>query len=653
MLAGLALLWAALIAGRQVWIQVVRHEHYRKLAGQQQKRLIELRAPRGAIFDRNGQPMAMSLPVDSVCVNTLRAPELPLAVDILAPILKLDREELLDKLRAAAGNRKRRGFVWIKRRISLEESDRLRSLKLDWIEFRQESQRIYPHGSIGAHVVGDVNHAEHGTSGVELSLDADLRGRSGSASVLTDVRQRGISSQVSAEVLAGVDLTLTIDHRIQFIAERELQRAVEENGCVTGSLAVMIPQTGEILALASYPGFDPTEPLRPGEDLSSRLNQAVSVPFEPGSVFKVVTVTAALETTSLKPETIIPCGSGHINLFGRVIRDHHSYSALPMADVLAKSSNIGAINVGLRVGEAKLLDYVRRFGFGRPTGVPLPAESSGVVRDLRFWGKSSIGSVAIGHEISSTTLQLARASAVIANGGMLVEPRLILKRARSGQPPEAVRVAQARRVIGPETAIVMRRLMEGVVLTGTGKLARLQGYSSGGKTGSAQIFDLATKRYTHRYNASFMGFAPVGNPAIVVAVTLNGASKFGGAVAAPVFREVATAALRLLDVPRDLPDTPPMREDEPVDFADSAIADLGSPIPSLPNLGTPASSGPLEMWGPKVPDFYGKTMRVAMEESSASGVSVELVGSGIVRAQSPAAGSILPRGERVRLQFAR
>jgi cell division protein FtsI (penicillin-binding protein 3) len=276
-----------------------------------------------------------------------------------------------------------------------------------------------------------------------------------------------------------------------------------------------------------------------------------------------------------------------------------------------------------------------------------------MVRELRYWGRSSIGSVAMGHEISSTAVQLARACSAFANGGMLVEPRLILRRARPGQAPEPERTAEPRRVIQPETAITMRRLMEGVVLTGTGKLARLDGYSCGGKTGSAQIFDLAARRYTHRYNASFMGFAPVGNPAIVVVVTLNGASKFGGAVAAPVFREVATAALRLLDVPRDLPDTPPTREEEPVDVTDLAIADLGSPSPSLPNTGTPVSSNPAELWGPTVPDFYGKTMRAALEESAANGVPVELAGSGLVRAQSPAAGSILPRGERVRLQFAR
>jgi cell division protein FtsI (penicillin-binding protein 3) len=415
----------------------------------------------------------------------------------------------------------------------------------------------------------------------------------------------------------------------------------------------MDPSTGEILALASYPAFDGNQPVSSEQDLANRINHAVSAPFEPGSVFKVITVTAALETTPLRPETVIPCGRGRINLFGRVIHDHDSYAALPVSEVLAKSSNIGAIQIALRTGERNLLDYVRRFGFGRATGIPLPAESAGKVRDLENWGRSSIGSVAMGHELSVTTVQLAQAISVVANGGLLMKPRLVLRRQKPGQKPEMDVVEPPRRVVRPETAITMRQMMEGVVLHGTGKLARMDGYTAGGKTGSAQIFDPNCGCYKHVYNSSFAGFAPVGNPAIVVVVTINGAPEFGGAVAAPVFRAVATAALRLLDVPKDLPDAPPPREDEPVGFADLAIADLGSPAALLPEPGIPASGGVFELWGPKVPDFSGKTMRTVLEESAALGLPVEVAGSGIVRGQAPPAGSILPHGERVRLQFAR
>jgi cell division protein FtsI (penicillin-binding protein 3) len=488
---------------------------------------------------------------------------------------------------------------------------------------------------------------------MEQTLDDQLRGRAGLARVLTDVKHRGIASRVSTEAVSGENVTLTIDERIQFVAERELKRAAKTHECPTGSLVVMNPHTGEILALASYPSFDSNVPARSEEDLDKRENHAISVPFEPGSVFKVITAAAALETTRLRPESMIACGSGRINLFGRVIHDHKAYSEMTLAEVLAYSSNIGAIQIAMEVGEAHLLDYIRRFGFGKETGIPLPGESAGQVWDLKDWGKTSIGSVAMGHEISTTTLQLAQAASVIANGGSLVTPRLVLRRQRPGEPPEESAVETRRRVIRPETAIALRQMMEGVVLDGTGKLARLDGYTAGGKTGSAQIFDPEIGRYTHRYNASFLGLAPVANPAIVVVVTLNGASKFGGAVAAPVFREVAMAALRLLDVPKDLPETPPLREDEPVDFSDLAIADLGPSARLLPGPRVPARRDILEVWGPRVPDFYGKTMRTVLEQSSARGLPVELSGSGIARAQAPAAGAILRRGERVRIQFAR
>jgi len=645
------LLWAVFIGGRLVYLQVLRHRSYLEQAEQQQNRLVELGAPRGTITDRNGRPLAMSLRVESVCINPRLAPDVSVASGILCPILGLNRNEFQEKMRWAVENR--RGFLWVKRKLSLKEAERLRSLNLDWIEFRKESQRCYPNGALAAHVVGAVDHQERGNAGLEQSLDEELRGRAGAARLLTDVRMRGVESEIFAQAIPGTDITLTIDERIQFVAERELEKAALEHGCSSGSLTAVNPYNGEILAMASYPRFDPNEPVRAKPDLDRRMNHPVSVPFEPGSVFKIITVSAALETTRLVPDTIIPCGSGSMRLFGRVIRDHHAYSSLSMADVLAKSSNIGAINVGLRVGEERLLDYVRRFGFGQLTGIPLPAESAGMVRDLDAWGKTSIGSVAMGHEISATTIQLARAVSVIANGGLLVEPRLILKHQRPGHEPVTDPVKPARRVIKPETAITMRQLMERVVLHGTGRLARLDGYTAGGKTGSAQIFDLEQRRYTHEYNASFVGFAPVTIPAIAVVVTLNGAKKFGGAVAAPVFREVATAALRLADVPKDLPDVPPIREDEPVDFDDLAIADLGSPAPSLPELGAPVLSASMEVWGPTVPNFHGKTMRAVLEEASARGLPVETVGHGMVRAQAPPAGSVLRKGERVRVQFAR
>ncbi len=649
----LGLLWAAAVALRLIYLQVVRHEHYHSLAQEQQEHTVTLRAPRGTIFDRNGVPLAVTTTREAVVINPQQAPPEDVAAGILAPILELDRAELALRIRQA--RQRKRGYLRIKRRLSQEESDRLRSLKLGWIQLVPESVRYYPNGPLASHVLGAVGHDGRGNAGIEQTLDAHLRGEDGLMKILTDVHGRALRSQLVRAPVPGRNVTLTLDSRIQSVAERALAEAASAEGCQSGSLVVMDPHTGEILALASYPAFDPNQPVRSAADLLSRENHAVSVPFEPGSVFKVVTVAAALETTNLRPETVVSCGSGRIRLFGRVIRDHHAYQALPVSGVLAKSSNIGAIQIGLRVGEARLLDYVRRFGFGRPTGVPLPAESAGLVRDLEKWGKTSIGSVAMGHEISATTLQLARACSAIANGGLLIEPRLVLA-ARRGN----ARAPQ--RVIRPETAIQMRRMMEGVVLEGTGQLARLDGYTAGGKTGSAQIFDRTTGRYTHQYNASFMGFAPVANPAVVVVVTLNGSSRFGGAVAAPVFRTVASAALRLLDVPQDLPELPPPATDGPEALDDRSIAELGGPplpelSPAIERLQAeplrPEAGGAVAVWGPRVPDFRGKTVRDVLEESAALGLPVELAGSGLARMQYPPAGTILPRGQKIVVQFSR
>jgi cell division protein FtsI (penicillin-binding protein 3) len=665
LLLWIALVWAVLILGRLLQLQIVSHDELRRRADAQQLRDLEVRAPRGAISDRNGRPLAMSLPVDSVAVDPRQIKDPAVAAGILSGVLDLDESALLERLRSAAAGPTRRGFLWIKRKISREESERLRSLRLDWVEFRQESQRYYPKGSLAAHILGGVDHEERGNAGVEMSLEDELQGLPGSVRMLTDVRQRGYNSEVFVKPQPGRNFTLTLHEGIQYVAERGLKAAVEDNQCQTGSIVVMDPRNGDVLALANYPTYDPNEPVKPGDQAKqARFNLAASVPFEPGSVFKVITVAAALETTPLTPASIIPCGNGRINLFGRLIRDHDAYASLSMADVLAKSSNIGAIQLGLRVGDARMYEYVKRFGFGKSTGVPVPAESGGMVRRVREWEPSSIGSVAMGHELSATTLQLARACSVIANGGLLVRPRLLLFHQKPGRKAEAEPTEESKRILKPETAIKVRRMMEGVVLHGTGKKAHLDGYTAGGKTGSAQIFDLEKKVYTHRYNASFMGFAPVGNPRVVVVVTLNGASKYGGAVAAPVFREVASTALRLLDVPKDLPEGISPDSAGPDNLDDLAIAGLSSPPPAppaavpaaaggaLPTI-SPAGTAHVQAVGPTVPDFKGKTMRAVLEESAALGLSVDVQGSGLARAQAPPAGTLLAIGERVRVQFAR
>jgi cell division protein FtsI (penicillin-binding protein 3) len=671
LLARLAFVWVALIVARLVQLQIVQHNEYKKLAAQQQEKTLELQAPRGTIVDRMGQRLAISLPAESVCVDPLRVPDLPIAADILSKILNLDSNDLLARMTEAAASK--HGFVWVKRKITAEESERLRDLKLEWIEFRSESQRFYPNQSLAAHVVGDVDFAQKGNGGIEQSLEARLKGRSGELHVTRDVQKRGFESKVETQPQAGQDIRLTIDARIQFVAEREVKKMVQTHHAKWGSAVAIDPHTGDILALANFPTFDPNEPPKK-EDLQARENLAVTAPFEPGSVFKVITLSAALETTKLGPASIIPCGGGKITLFGRTIHDHNSYWALSMEDVLARSSNIGAINIGLTVGQNKMFEYLRRYGIGARTGVPLPGESPGMLRPLRHWERTSLASISMGHEVGVTALQLARIGTVIASGGLLIQPRLTMD----------TPIAQPVRILKPETALTMRRMMEGVVLKtyGTGhKYCRIPGYTAAGKTGTAQIYDYRTRQYTHLYNASFLGFAPVTNPAIVVVVTISGTegtAGYGGPAVGPAFREVAAAALRLMDVPKDLPEMLPSPERDQADENDVAIAGLGSSIPpplvqaedAVAADDRPAASAESasdqrtflaeaktnparDLAGPRVPNFRGKTLRDVIEESSALGIPVEFKGGGIAQTQVPEAGAVLPLGQSVRVQFGR
>ena len=650
-LAGIASLWGAGVFSQLISLQVFHHQHYLQLARSHQEVPLEIPAPRGTIFDRTGQTLAMSVPTESVYVNPLKLPDLEVAAGLLGRVLHLDREDLLSNLRRAYDDH--RGYVLVKRRISFEESETLHGLGIDWIGVQHESQRHYPNGGLAAHVLGGVDFSETGASGVERSLEEDLHGIPGKMRVTTDVKGRGLDSQLSSQPHPGAAITLTIDERIQYVAEREIKAAVLEHHAATGSLVVMNPINGEVLAMASYPTYDPNQQPE-GRDLR-RINHAVSLPFEPGSVFKVVTLSAALETTRLRPDSPINCHGGAFVLPGRVIHDSHvGLGVIPMSDVLARSSNSGAVEVGSHVGPENLFKYVRKFGFGQRTGIELKEENRGRVWPFEKWRKTSWASVSMGQEVGVTTLQLAQAASVVANGGLLVHPHLVLKKGG-----KATAVAPPVRVLRPENAILMRSMMEGVVVLpyGTGRRARLDGYSVGGKTGSAQIFDTAGKHYTHAYNGTFMGFAPLTNPALVVVVTLNGThgeGGFGGVSAAPAFHAVATEALRVMDVPRDLPDEKTTQMTAVGSVADLADADTSD----ADNILLEVDDDPLETLvagdpGPTVPNFKGMNMRAVLAEAAEKGLTIVPNGSGIAKLQYPPPGSPLHQGERIRVQFAR
>ncbi len=685
--AGL-LLWGLLIFAKLLNLQVVRHDDYLAKGRRQQETKVALAAPRGTISDRNGQPLAMSVPVESVAVNPKLIPDKEIDAEILAGILNLDAAQLHAQIVAAA--EQHRGYLIVKHRISSDETERLHALHADWIFLPQENKRIYPSGQVAAHVVGSVYQGEKGAEGVEKGNDAILQGTPGTARLMTDVKRRGIESEVETAPVPGKAIKLTIDERLQFLAEQALAYQVKAKHARTGTAIIMNPYTGEILVLANYPTYDPNVAPRTIAERRTHFNLGAQVPFEPGSIFKVLTLSTALETTNLRPESMINCHNGFLALPGRVVHEAHGgFGMLSMADVLAHSSNIGAIEIGARIGREKFYQYLRNFGFGERTGLQLPAESRGILRPLSKWGTTSLASVSMGQEVAATSLQLIRACAAVANGGLLVKPKIVAEIDGKPTPTEA-----PKRVLRPETTVTMRQLMEGVVLHGTGRTIKAGPWTFGGKTGTAQIFE--NGHYTHLYNASFMGFAPVNNPALVAIVTINGTEGnlgMGASAAGPVWGPLMKEALREFNVPKDLPDVPdtpakpdkskpekdveiariegdqghnildddptalPKIEDVPTDQGEQGAA----PVPSVALAdmkGAGASLAPVpaakpKRYGPVAPDFRGKAMRSVVSEAYAMGLSIKPEGSGVARSQAPAPGSPIHPGEIIRVLFAR
>ena len=673
-ITGLILLgWALIVVLRLFQLQVFAHEHYVKLAESQQDKLIPVEAVRGAIRDRNGTFLALSSHCWLVAVNPSQIQNPEVAAGLLARLLGLDAEKLESDIKAAMQGKHHHGYFVVARQIPDSKARELTAMKLNWIILGDDSVRSYPNHELAAHVVGNVNAQGQGAAGIEQKLNKDLAGTPGALRLKVDVKQRAYESEVARPPIAGKTIGLTIDSDVQHVAESALKEAVIENHADHGSLVAMNPNTGEVIALANYPTYDLNERLKPGEAAPGRENLAVVAPFEPGSVFKVVTLSAALETTQLRPDTMINCGGGVISLFGRVIHDSHPYGSLTFEDVLAKSSNIGAIHIGMQVGSKNMYQYIRKFGFGQRTGIELPAEAPGMLRPLRRWQATTMGSIPMGHEISVTSLQLAQLGSVIANGGFLVHPHLVAWKQAPGEPREIVKYPAPVEVLRPETVMTMRMMMHRVTMPGgTAHRLHVVGYTFAGKTGTAQIFDFAHHLYTHRYNASFMGFAPTVNPSIVVVATVSGTTGeagFGGAAAGPVFDTVMQTALRRMNIPRDVPEEIEQlaaKEEKPagrpIETDDVALAELNPPTEDEMKAGSADEEGgaeastaaaDLDPNAPKVPNFVGKTVKDVMQEATAIGVSIDLLGEGLARAQTPPAGALLEPGERIRVRFTR
>jgi cell division protein FtsI (penicillin-binding protein 3) len=603
-LAFLIVLGLVAVVGRLIQLQIFQYGDYLARARRQQQRIVEVNPPRGVLYDRNLHELAMSIPEDSCFAVPAEISDASLVARLLSGILAIEPEEIETRLTAS------KSFVWIARKLPAEKVQQIQALNLRGIYFQRESQRFYPQGKLAAHALGYVDIDGKGLGGMEYEYDERLRGKPVQMLVLADARRRWYERH-GPDANEASSLVLTLDENIQYIAEKALAAAIAQTQAKAGSILVQDPNTGELLALANWPTFDPNAAGSAAPE--ARMDRAVSAIYEPGSTFKIVTVAAALNEGITRPDEVIDCQMGSIVIANHVIHDHRPLGLLTVTGVIAESSDVGAIKLGLRLGPRKFYDYIRAFGFGTLTGVELPGESRGLLRRVENWSAISIGGVSMGQEVGVTPVQLITAVSAIANGGVIHRPRLVREAlsCRPGTPACAARPAtsgrsgsgelensqsgaagedSSHRSIRPETAAAMRKMLEQVVLSGTGKLARLEGYTVAGKTGTAQKIDPGTGRYSTRdYIASFVGFAPVNSPALTVLVVLDspvGGRHEGGQVAAPVFREVAQETLSYLRVPPDIPVTPAdvaeahrageARGDDLSDFDSSQLLDPNS-----------------------------------------------------------------------------
>ena len=702
--AALLFVWILVICFRLVRLQVVKYGDFVQRAQRQQNRTIPVQPRRGNIYDRNGYALAMSIDVDSVFAVPSEVHDQETTAVILGRVLDMAPQEIVARLQS------NRNFAFIKRKIDEETANRVRELNLRGIYFRKEPKRFYPKRELAAQVLGYVGMDDEGLGGLERQFDDDLRGIPGQELISIDARRRWFS-RVEKPPDPGQNLVLTIDQTIQYIAEKELDQGMADTKAIAGTVVVENPRTGEILALVNRPTFNPnvfnsvpTEALK---------NRAVSDIYEPGSVFKIVTYSAAIDQHVVTPDDKVDCQHGSINVFGMQIHDHESLGVITIAEALAHSSDVAAIKVGMKLGDQRLYHYIHDYGFGQQTGIELPGETRGMAKPVNRWSKVSIGAISMGQEIGVTPLQTISLVSTIANDGVYTPPRIV-----AGElPPDSKALpvvfhpAQQHRVVSAMTAVQMKKMMEGVVLFGTARRAILEGYTIAGKTGTAQKVEPGTGAYSKtKYVASFIGFTPVNTPAITIAVILDSPVGLhqGGQVCAPVFKRIAQQVLEYLHVPHDLDVKTAQRQTLLATAKDSDLTDespdhLGAPVeedatsatsttanatqptnanqpaptaeakPVATALAQPATETALTGTvaptsqsvtappngtvildvdsGTVVPSFLGKPLRLAVEIAQQSGLEINAIGSGIAREQWPAPGSRLTSGEHITVRF--
>jgi cell division protein FtsI (penicillin-binding protein 3) len=571
-------LWTAAIGARLVWLQVIQHSEWVQRAAKQQQQTFEVAPRRGVLYDRNLRELAMTVSVDSIyAVPKELGDNRDNAAEILARIVHADpQDSFTSQQQILARFNASRNFAWVARKVDAETANRVREMNLHGVYLQKEFKRFYPNNDLAAQMLGYVGTDDAGLGGLERQFDDDMHGEPGHVLTAVDAKRRVMGS-VESEPQPGENLVLTIDANIQYMAEQALDAQMDKVKAAHGTVVVQDPHTGQILALAVSPRFNPNDSrhMLPG----SLTNLAVSDVYEPGSTFKLVAYSAAIDAAGVQPTDMVDCQGGAMTMYGRTLHDDKSdhFGVVTVQYALEHSSDVGAAKMALKLGNEKFYSYMKGFGFGERSGIELPSETRGLLRTPKRWGATSILSMAIGQEVGVTPIQLVTMVSTIANGGVYMPPHVLLQstdelKGDARLTPMAFHPENqlpekwpdgAHRVISELTSAKMRMMMQGIVTEGTGKEAALNGYSSAGKTGTAQKIDVATHTYSHtKLVASFAGFAPVSSPAISVTVVIDNptagsaVSHYGGAASAPVFRQVAQQVLEYLGVPHDQPVKP-------------------------------------------------------------------------------------------------
>jgi cell division protein FtsI (penicillin-binding protein 3) len=623
--------WVVGIQGRLIQLQVFQHGFHAEKARANQQSVLDLEPPRGDILDRHGRMLAYSVDADLIFGDpTLVEDPAYTAAAVCAALGDCSAAERVRLVKGLTKDSRKREYFLIRsaRAVSPEQVDRVAALGLPGIALKDATARYYPRAELASHVLGFVGEDGKGLAGIEYTQNPIVEGEPGLAVAYVDAKRQRLETRVEQEPVPGARLELTIDLGLQHIAERELKRGVIENHADAGSVVMMNPMTGELLAVANYPTFNPN--LQGDAGPEAKRNRAVQDIYEPGSTFKIVTAAAALEAGIVKPTDLIDCRPGVITMPGRRVTEYsrHNYGVISFEDVIVKSSNVGAIRVGWKTGAAQMKEYVERFGFGQRNTRELPGVRAGMW-DPAGLNQGGLASVSMGYQIGVTPLQMATAASVVANGGLLMKPRLVRAIVRDGKREE-LGPELIRRVIQPETAATLTAIMEAVTERGTATAARLDRYQVAGKTGTTEKVGPGGG-YSQDHNASFVGFVPSRRPAFTILVVIDtprAKGYAGGIVAAPIFKRIAEAALQHLGVPPTIDPLPP------VILANDRVEPV-RPRTAMPTI-IPAAA-PLD--GPVlVPDVRGLSARAAIRTLAGVGVIVRPSGSGLVVDQTPAPG---------------